>query len=115
MLNWITDFIKLVERYPQEFNRDVKDNVRQIKELISRKDVFYKEADPIAFRDFALKFKHWEGIWAGRPIELNIEQRYIAACILGIKVWNKEERRFVRWFNEQIGRASCRVRVYVLV
>lgn len=100
MLNWITDFIKLVERYPQEFNRDVKDNVRQIKELISRKDVFYKEADPIAFRNFALKFKHWEGIWAGRPIELNIEQRYIAACILGIKVWNKEERRFVRWFNE---------------
>ena len=100
MLKWITDYIKYVENRPQDFNRDVKDNVRQIKELISRKTVFYKEADPIAFENFARLFKHREGIWAGRPIELNKEQKYIVACILGIKVWSDRENRYIRWFTE---------------
>lgn len=71
MLRWITDYIRYVENRPQDFNEHIKNNVRQIKELISRKDVFYKEADPIAFRDFARMFHHREGIWAGQPIELN--------------------------------------------
>ena len=100
MLNWITDYIRHVDNHPKEFCRDVKDNVRQIKELISRKDIFYKEADPNAFQKFARKFRHWEGIWAGQPIELNFEQRYMVACILGIKIWNEAEKRFVRYFNE---------------
>ena len=82
---------------PDEINQP---NVRQIKELISRKDIFYKEADPNAFQKFARKFRHWEGIWAGQPIELNFEQRYMVACILGIKIWNEAEKRFVRYFNE---------------
>ena len=100
MLSWITDYIRHVDNHPKEFCRDVKDNVRQIKELISRKDIFYKEADPNAFQKFARKFRHWEGIWAGQPIELNFEQRYMVACILGIKIWNEAEKRFVRYFNE---------------
>ena len=100
MLRWITDYIRYVENRPQDFNEHVKNNVRQIKELISRPEIFYKEADPIAFRDFARMFRHREGVWAGQPIELNREQKYIAACILGIKVWDKKEKRFVRWFRE---------------
>ena len=100
MLKWITDYIKYVEARPQDFNIWVKNNVRQIKELIARPNIFYKEADPLAFRDLARMFKHREGIWSGKPIELNREQRYIAACILGIKVWNEKEHRFVRYFTE---------------
>ena len=100
MLKWITDYIRYVENRPQDFNEHVKNNVRQIKELISRKEIFYKEADPIAFRDFARMFRHREGVWAGQPVELNREQKYIVACILGIKVWDKKEKRFVRWFRE---------------
>ena len=61
MLNWITGFIKIVENRPQDFNFDIKDNVRQIKELISRKNIYYKEADPKAFQKFARLFKHREG------------------------------------------------------
>lgn len=94
MLKWITDYIRYVENRPQDFNEHVKNNVRQIKELISRPNVYYKEADPLAFQEFARMFKHREGVWAGQPIELNREQKYIAACILGIKVWNKKEERF---------------------
>ncbi len=100
MLKWITDYIKYVENRPQDFNRDVKDNVRQIKELISRKNVYYKEADPLAFEKFSKLFKHREGIWAGKPLTLNREQKYIVACVLGIKIWNAKEGRFVRWFTE---------------
>lgn len=100
MLKWITDYIKYVEKRPQDFNRDVKDNVRQIKELISRKTIFYKEADPIAFESFCRYFKHREGVLAGKPIILNMEQKYIAGCILGIKEWSKEYNCFVRYFNE---------------
>lgn len=100
MLKWITDYIRYVENRPQDFNQHIKDNVRQIKELITRPYVYYKEADPLAFRDFARLFKHREGVWAGRPIELNREQKYMAACILGIKIWDVRENRFMRWFTE---------------
>ncbi len=100
MLKWIKTYISHVERHPQNFNRDVKDNVRQIKELITRKDIFYKEADPIAFEEFARLFKHREGVLAGKPLVLNMEQKYIAACILGIKEWSKEHNCYVRYFRE---------------
>lgn len=100
MLSWITDYIEHVEQHPQNFNRDVKNNIRQIKELISRKDIFYKEADPITFEEFARLFKHREGVKAGKPLILNMEQKYIAACILGIKEWSNEHNCYVRYFSE---------------
>lgn len=100
MLKWIKDYISYHEKHPLEFNRDVADNIRQIKELISRKDIYYKEADPIAFEKFCRMFKHREGVLAGQPIILDMEQRYIAACILGIKEWSKDYNCYVRYFNE---------------
>ncbi|HHW90843.1 MAG TPA: hypothetical protein GX745_08095, partial [Clostridiales bacterium] len=100
MLKWINDYIKIVENRPQDFCLDIKDNVRQIKELISRKNIFYKEADPIAFQKFARMFKHREGQWAGKPIDLNREQKYIVACILGIKTYDKTSNKYVRYFKE---------------
>lgn len=100
MLKWIKTYITYIERHPQNFNRDVKDNIRQIKELIGRKDIVYKEADPIAFEEFARLFKHREGVLAGKPLILNMEQKYIVACILGIKEWSKEHNCYVRYFHE---------------
>lgn len=100
MLKWITDFFKYVEDHPFQYNKDVKDNVRQIKELLARKNVFYKESDPVAFREFARLFRHQEGKWAGKSIELDLEQKYIVACILGIKLYDKQEKKYVRYFNE---------------
>ena len=100
MLKWITDYIRYAENRPQDFNLDVKNNVRLIKELLSRKNIFYKEADPIAFEKFARMFKHREGAWAGKSIELNKEQKYIVACILGIKTYDKATGRYLRYFTE---------------
>ncbi len=100
MLKWIKDYISYVEKRPQDFNRDVKDNIRQIKELIGRKNIVYKEADPIAFEKFCRFFKHREGVLAGTPLILNMEQKYIAACVLGIKEFSKQYGCFVRYFTE---------------
>lgn len=100
MLKWIQTYIQHVEKHPLNFNRDVRDNIRQIKELISRKSIVYKEADPIAFEQFCRLFKHREGVLAGKPIVLNMEQRYIAACILGIKEWSEQYNCYIRYFNE---------------
>lgn len=100
MLKWIKDYISYVEKRPQDFNRDVKDNIRQIKELINRKNIVYKESDPIAFEKFCRMFKHREGVLSGKPIVLNMEQRYIAACILGIKEWSNQYNCYIRYFNE---------------
>lgn len=101
MLKWITDYISYVEKRPQDFNRDVKDNIRQIKELISRKTIFYKEADPIAFEELCRTcFKHREGVLAGKPMILNMEQKYIAGCLLGLKVYDEKKKKYLRYFNE---------------
>lgn len=101
MLKYITDYIKYVEKYPLNFNRDVRDNIRQIKELISRKNIFYKEADPNCFIQFCETcFKHREGVLSGKPIILNMEQKYIASCLLGIKVYDEKKKKYLRYFNE---------------
>lgn len=101
MLKWITTYIEYVKKHQQDFNRDVKDNVRQIEELIKRKDIVYKDADPTAFEELCRTcFKHREGVLAGKPLILNMEQRYIASCVLGIKEWSKEYNCYVRYFNE---------------
>lgn len=100
MIEWVTDYIKYVETHPQDFNKDVKDNIRQIKELLSRKSIHYKKADPVAFEEFSKMFQHREGVLAGKPLVLNMEQKYIAGCILGIKEWSTEYNCWVRYFNE---------------
>ena len=101
MLKWITDYISYVEKRPQDFNRDIKDNIRQIKELISRKTIFYKESDPIAFEELCRTcFKHREGVLSGKPMILNMEQKYIASCLLGIKVYDEKKKKYLRYFNE---------------
>lgn len=100
MLKWITDYIRYVEGRPQDFCEDIKNNIRLVKELISRPDIEYKEADPVACEKYYRLHKHREGQWAGQPIVLNMEQKYIIACILGIKTWSKEYNMWVRYFNE---------------
>lgn len=100
MLKWITDFIKKVERSPQNYNENIKNNVRQIKELLTRKNIFYKEADPISCYKFAKLHKHREGEWAGQPIVFDEIQKYTIACVLGIKTYDKERKMWLRYFTE---------------
>ena len=100
MREWISEFIGYVNKNPSMYNRHIKNNVRLIEELLSRKNIYYKEADPVAFQKFARLFIHQEGKWAGKSFELDLEQRYIVACVLGIKYYDKAEKRYIRYFNE---------------
>lgn len=100
MISWITDYVEYVKKHPNDFNKHIKNNVRQIEELISRPDIEYKSADPTAFEKMCRFFKHREGILAGQPLVLNMEQRYITACILGIKEYSQEYKRWIRYFTE---------------
>jgi len=101
MIEWITQYINYVEMHPDDFCRNIKNNTRQIKELLSRKNVYYKESDPIAFEKVCGLFKHYEyRALAGQPFKLNIEEKYMAACLLGIKIRDKTTGEYVRYFKE---------------
>ena len=100
MLKWVTDYIDYVKNNPQNFNKYIKQNTKLIEKLLTRKDIFYKEADPIAFEKFCRYFKHTEGEMAGQPFILNMEQKYMAACILGIKIFSKRFNQYIRYFTE---------------
>jgi phage terminase large subunit-like protein len=53
-----------------------------------------------AFIDFCKLVKHREGRWAGQPLVLSIEQKYIAACVFGFKMYDPELNMVVRYFRE---------------
>lgn len=99
MLKWITDYIEQVEKKPQNFNRNIKNQCRLIKELIGRKDIVYKESDPIAFEKFCHLFTHQKGEWAGKPFIPDMTQRFIIACVMGIKYYDKTKQRWLRYFR----------------
>lgn len=100
MLNWVTDYIDYVNNNPQNFNKYIKQVAKLIEKLLTRKDIYYKEADPIAFEKFCRYFKHTEGEMAGQPFILNMEQKFMAACILGIKIFSKRFNQYIRYFTE---------------
>src|SRR5690606_17274392 len=81
---------------------DVKKLKQLIEDLLARDDIFYDPADVEAFIEFCSMLHHKEGRWAGQPLELSIEQKYIAACVLGIKWHDPELDMDVRYFRELV-------------
>ena len=99
MLSWITDYIDKVKKYPNKYNKNIKNQCRLIEELIKRKDIYYKEADPIAFEKFCHFFTHQKGEWAGKPFIPDDEQKFDIACVLGIKEYNEKKQKYLRYFR----------------
>lgn len=100
MIEWITDYIKKVKNNPEKFNRNIKNQCRLIEELLSRKNIEYKQADPIAFEKFCHYFTHQKGEWAGQPFIPDDLQRFIIACFLGIKYFDKKHNQWLRYFRQ---------------
>jgi len=100
MIEWITDYINYVDERPQDFNENIKNNTRLIQSLLRKPEIEYKDSDPNAFVKLCRLFHHREGQWAGKPIELNKEQLYFSACVLGIKYYDPNSKRWLRWFKE---------------
>lgn len=100
MIEWITDYIELVRKNPKRFCDKIKKLVNLVEKLLKRKDIEYKKSDPVAFEEFCRKIKHKEGALAGQPFILNQEQRFMAACVLGIKWYSSKHSRWLRYFTE---------------
>lgn len=100
MIEWITDYCKYVKDNPKKFCKRIKQLTTLVPKLLERKDIEYKPSDPIAFQKFSRMFKHREGIWAGQSLELNKEQLFISACVLGIKQYNDKHQMWIRYFRE---------------
>lgn len=99
---YIQEWHDYVDENPERHGEDVKKLKRMIEELLERGDVYYDPADVDAFIEFCRLLRHKEGRWAGQPLELSIEQKYIAACVLGIKWHDPELDMDVRYFRELV-------------
>ena len=99
-MKWITDYADFVRNNPKRFCKKIKQLVNLVDKLLNRKDIEYKPSDPTAFEVFCTKLRHKEGPLAGEPFVLNQEEKYIAACILGIKEYSEKHKRWLRYFTE---------------
>jgi len=102
----IPEYIKAwhdyIEAEPLKHGKDIKLLKKMVEKLLKSKTVFYDNTDVEAFIDFCKLVKHREGRWAGLPLELSIEQKYIAACVFGFKMYDTELNMVVRYFRELV-------------
>lgn len=97
---YIQQWHEYVKKEPQNHDKDIKKLCKLIEKVLKKPGVWYDDSDVEAFIDFCRLFRHREGIWAGDVFELSIEQRYFAACVLGIKTIDQERNMEVRYFRE---------------
>ena len=106
MIKDITAFNDLTKKYPERFSKRIHRMVYFIELLLKRKDIAYRPLDPEHFENFCKdNIRHIEGVWAGTPFILAIEQKWIIHCILGLKIMHKEYKVWIRYFKE------CRILV----
>ena len=58
MRKWIDDYCDYVKANPKKFCLKIKQLTTLVQKLLTRKDVEYKESDPVAFQKFSRMFKH---------------------------------------------------------
>lgn len=99
---YIKDWHDYVRREPEKHCKEIKQLVKMVEKLLRNREVRYDDTDVEAFIDFCKLIKHKEGRWAGQPFELEMEQKYIAACIFGFKIYDEELQMEVRYFRELV-------------
>lgn len=99
---YIKDWHDYVKASPKNHGKDIKLLKKMVEKLLKNPAVFYDDTDVEAFINYSKLLKHREGRWAGHPLELSIEQKYIAACIFGFKTFDVELKMNVRYFKELV-------------
>lgn len=100
--SYITDWHEYIDKEPGSHGQDIKKLRTLIEKLLKRKAVWYDPEPVERFMALCRTMRHKEGRWAGQPLELSIEQKYLAACVFGIKTMDKELKQEVRYFREII-------------
>jgi phage terminase large subunit-like protein len=99
MLSYIIDFHAHVKKYPTHFCKKIHIACGIIEKLLKRKDIKYCESDVIAFEKMASLFYNWKG--TKKKIQLDIVQKWIVACVLGIKIKSKDNpNEYLRYFTK---------------
>lgn len=101
-VEFIQTWFNYVKNEPKKHCKAIKDNVKLVKKIAKMKHVIYDPTDVEIFVEFCKMLRHLEGEWAGLPIELDREQKYIVACILGFKTLDEDGKSYYRVFNELI-------------
>lgn len=96
-LQFITDFHTAVRNNPKHYGKKIHTVCAMVEKLLKDKRIEYCESDVNAFMDMAKMFKHWKG--TTKRIELDMVQKWIVACVLGIKIQDKDGD-WVRYFKE---------------
>src|SRR5690606_6725323 len=99
---YIQEWHDYVEAHPARHCEDIEKLQRLGDDLLASDDILYDPTDVEAFIEFCSMLRHKEGRWAGEPLELSIEQKYIAACVLGVKWHDPELDMDVRYFRELV-------------
>lgn len=102
VLSYIQDWHNYIDKEPKKHCKEITQLKKLIEKLLKNKNVFYDSTDVEAFINFCRLIKHREGRWAGQVLELSIEQKYIAACVFGFKMYDKELEMNVRYFRELV-------------
>jgi phage terminase large subunit-like protein len=98
--HYIQNWHDYIEREPTKHCKDIKLLKKLVEKLLKSKTVWYDPVDVERFIDFCRLGRHREGRWVGLPLELSIEQKYLAACVFGFKTYDEELRMDVRYFRE---------------
>lgn len=99
---YIADWHEYIDREPEKHGQDIRKLKGLVEKIFDKKDVRYDPEPVDRFIRFARTMRHKEGRWAGQPLELSLEQKYFVACILGLKIRDKELKQEVRYFREAI-------------
>lgn len=97
---YIKQWHDYVKKSPKKHGKNIKKLCKLIEKVLKKPGVWYDGSDVEAFIEYCRLFRHREGIWAGEVFELSIEQKYFAACVLGIKMMDIERNMERRYFRE---------------
>lgn len=100
-MNEITDFHEYVKANKNQYSKKIHTQIKIVEQLLSRKDIEYKPNGVNKFFEFCKSLKFIKGRqYGGKSIKLDQEQKWIAACVLGIKQYDKEHNIWLRYFRE---------------
>jgi phage terminase large subunit-like protein len=99
-MKYINDYIEYVKKYPQQFGKKIKDMIRLLEKLLKSPEIIYKERDVELYFKFCENFRHTTGPLKGQVFIPSIEQKFIAACLLGLKRYNDVHGKWLRFFKQ---------------
>lgn len=90
-VNYADEFVKLFDENPKSFPDSIKKAVKRYKKWKKRKDIWWDNDKANAMLDFTQSFvRHAKGEWAGKPLILELWQRFVFANLYGWQKYNEK-------------------------